>query len=150
MTTTIQPRPQFTLMNSTGINLCVCPANERWRYNVTSSLIGWAHIQKWSLMLLYKIHYSLLKIVSLRHFDIHQFDSSSTSIERDIHQFDSSSTSIERVNCANLSPLCIILCLQCLWYDAVDAKNLMHKSLLRLALCNPSQTNWDLFMLKHQ
>ena len=24
----------------------MCPANERWRYNVTSSLIGWAHTQK--------------------------------------------------------------------------------------------------------
>ena len=23
----------------------MCPANERWRYNVTSSFIGWAHIQ---------------------------------------------------------------------------------------------------------
>ena len=29
----------------TGIMLCMCPANERWCYNVTSSLIGWAHIQ---------------------------------------------------------------------------------------------------------
>ena len=27
-----------------GINLCMCPANER-RYNVTSSLIGWAHTE---------------------------------------------------------------------------------------------------------
>ena len=27
------------------IILCMCPANERWRYNVTSSLIGWAHSQ---------------------------------------------------------------------------------------------------------
>ena len=27
-----------------GIILCMHPANERWRYNVTS-LIGWAHIQ---------------------------------------------------------------------------------------------------------
>ena len=25
--------------------LCMRPANERWRYNVTSSLIGWAHAQ---------------------------------------------------------------------------------------------------------
>ena len=25
--------------------LCMCPANERWRYSVTSSLIGWAHTQ---------------------------------------------------------------------------------------------------------
>ena len=29
----------------TGIILCMCPANERWRYIVMSSLIGWAHIQ---------------------------------------------------------------------------------------------------------
>ena len=29
-----------------GITLCMCLANERWRYNVTSSLIGWAHTQK--------------------------------------------------------------------------------------------------------
>ena len=28
-----------------GIILCVCPANERWRYIVTSPLIGWAHTQ---------------------------------------------------------------------------------------------------------
>ena len=28
-----------------GIILCVCPANERRRYNVTSSHIGWAHTQ---------------------------------------------------------------------------------------------------------
>ena len=27
----------------TGIILFMCPANERWRYNITSSLIGWAH-----------------------------------------------------------------------------------------------------------
>ena len=27
------------------------PANERRRYNVTSSLIGWAHSQKWSLII---------------------------------------------------------------------------------------------------
>ena len=26
-----------------GIILCMCPANERWRYTVTPSLIGWAH-----------------------------------------------------------------------------------------------------------
>ena len=26
-----------------GMVLCMCPANERWRYIVTSSLIGWAH-----------------------------------------------------------------------------------------------------------
>ena len=28
-----------------GIILCMCPANERWRYSVTPSLIGWAHAQ---------------------------------------------------------------------------------------------------------
>ena len=28
-----------------GIILCMRPANERRRYNVTSSLIGWAHAQ---------------------------------------------------------------------------------------------------------
>ena len=27
------------------IILCMCPTNERWRYNVTPSLIGWAHTQ---------------------------------------------------------------------------------------------------------
>ena len=30
---------------SAGINLCKCPANERWRYTVTPSLIDWAHAQ---------------------------------------------------------------------------------------------------------
>ena len=29
----------------TGIILCIRPANMRWRYIVTSSLIGWAHTQ---------------------------------------------------------------------------------------------------------
>ena len=29
----------------TGIILCMCLANERWHYIVTSSLIGWAHTQ---------------------------------------------------------------------------------------------------------
>ena len=28
-----------------GSIFCVCPANERWRYIATSSLIGWAHTQ---------------------------------------------------------------------------------------------------------
>ena len=28
-----------------GIILCMWPANQRWRYNVTSPLIGWADIQ---------------------------------------------------------------------------------------------------------
>ena len=32
---------------STGIVLCMPPANERQRYNVTSSLIGWAHAQNY-------------------------------------------------------------------------------------------------------
>ena len=30
---------------TTGTILCMCPANERWRYSVTPSLIGWAHTQ---------------------------------------------------------------------------------------------------------
>ena len=30
---------------TSGIVLCMRPANERWRYNVTSSLICWAHTQ---------------------------------------------------------------------------------------------------------
>ena len=29
-----------------GIILCMRPANERRRYNVTSSLIGWTHVHK--------------------------------------------------------------------------------------------------------
>ena len=29
----------------TGIILCMRPANERWHYNVTSSVIGWVHTQ---------------------------------------------------------------------------------------------------------
>ena len=33
------------ICHATGIILCMRPANERRRYNVTSSLIGWAHIQ---------------------------------------------------------------------------------------------------------
>ena len=31
--------------NTSGIIFCVSPANERWRYIVTSSLIGWEHTQ---------------------------------------------------------------------------------------------------------
>ena len=32
------------------IILCMCPANERWHYNVMPSLIGWAHTYtEWSL-----------------------------------------------------------------------------------------------------
>ena len=34
-----------THMTEAGIILCTCAANERRRYNVTSSLIGWAHTQ---------------------------------------------------------------------------------------------------------
>ena len=36
----------------TGIILCMRPANGRRRYNVTSSLIGWAHKTKWSLFII--------------------------------------------------------------------------------------------------
>ena len=36
--------------------VCVCPANKRWRYIVTSSLIGWAHSQNdLCLLLLYTV-----------------------------------------------------------------------------------------------
>ena len=35
----------FPVLMFTGIVLCMCPANERRRYIVTSSLIGWAHSQ---------------------------------------------------------------------------------------------------------
>ena len=35
----------FVYQGTAGIILCIHPANERWRYNVTSSLIGWAHTQ---------------------------------------------------------------------------------------------------------
>ena len=36
--------PQYWLWDTcTGIVLCMHPANERWRYIVTPSLIGWAH-----------------------------------------------------------------------------------------------------------
>ena len=44
----------FILM-STGIILCMRPANERWHYKVTSSLTGWVHAQndpcQWSVIL---------------------------------------------------------------------------------------------------
>ena len=36
---------RFTALTVAGVVLCVCPANERRRYNVTSSLSGWAHAQ---------------------------------------------------------------------------------------------------------
>ena len=38
-------RSAHTLYTKAEINLCVCPVNERRRYNVTSSLIGSAHSQ---------------------------------------------------------------------------------------------------------
>ena len=34
------------ILSSSGIILCMRPANGRRRYNVTSSLIGWTHTQK--------------------------------------------------------------------------------------------------------
>ena len=40
--------PQYKVgssLGSSGIILCMCPANERRRYIVTSSPIGWAHTQ---------------------------------------------------------------------------------------------------------
>ena len=39
----ISGNPQIT--DYAGIILCMRPSNERRRYNVTSSLIGWAHTQ---------------------------------------------------------------------------------------------------------
>ena len=39
------PKPRWCISNDAGIILCVHPANERWPYNVTSPLIGWAHIR---------------------------------------------------------------------------------------------------------
>ena len=33
------------MVSRSGLILCMRPANERWCYNVTSSLIGWAHSQ---------------------------------------------------------------------------------------------------------
>ena len=36
---------QVPVVNTVGIILCMHPANERWRYSVTPSLIGWAHTQ---------------------------------------------------------------------------------------------------------
>ena len=40
VTATPLPLPIFA-----SIILCMCPANERWCYTVTPSLIGWAHTQ---------------------------------------------------------------------------------------------------------
>ena len=36
---------KYIIISVPGIIFCMCPANERRRYNVTSSLIGWAHSQ---------------------------------------------------------------------------------------------------------
>ena len=36
---------QLGVISFAGIILCMRPANERRRYNVTSSPIGWAHAQ---------------------------------------------------------------------------------------------------------
>ena len=38
------------ILSFTGVILCMCPANERRRYIVTSSLIGWAHAQDDALL----------------------------------------------------------------------------------------------------
>ena len=35
----------YTTFNVTGVILCIHPANERWSYIVTLSVIGWAHTQ---------------------------------------------------------------------------------------------------------
>ena len=41
------PTNLFLFENLSGrIIPCMCLANERWRYSVTPSLIGWAHTQK--------------------------------------------------------------------------------------------------------
>ena len=42
---------------SSGIILCMRPANERWCYNVTSSLIGWAHSQNYPWSCYIRKHY---------------------------------------------------------------------------------------------
>ena len=42
-----------------GIILCMCPANGRWRYNVTSSLIiGWVHTKNDSCNHAFKLEFS--------------------------------------------------------------------------------------------
>ena len=40
-----------------GISLCMRPANERWRYNITSSLFGWAHAQNDPSLFVYEIFF---------------------------------------------------------------------------------------------
>ena len=39
------------IAKSAGIILWMRPANERWRYIVTSFLIGWANMHQWETML---------------------------------------------------------------------------------------------------
>ena len=46
-----------------GIILCMHPANERWRYNVTSSLIGWAHAQNEPCILYWVIIDCIMNII---------------------------------------------------------------------------------------
>ena len=40
----------FIISHAAGIILCMCPADERWRYIITSPFIGWVHtrIDPWS------------------------------------------------------------------------------------------------------
>ena len=38
-------RNDVNCLLKSGVILCMHPANERWRYNETSSLIGWVHIR---------------------------------------------------------------------------------------------------------
>ena len=67
-----------------GIILCMRPANERWRYTVTPSLIGWAHTQNdprawdcnydrewgvlWLQPALWRVHYLIQCILEIRCF----------------------------------------------------------------------------------
>ena len=46
-----------------GIILVMGSANERQRYNVVSSLIGWAHTQKVPLLLYFQSHYAICVVV---------------------------------------------------------------------------------------
>ena len=61
-----------------GIILCIRPANERWRYTVTPSLIGWAHIQNdtwvWHrLVTSTSIHTGWVDSHNFRHFKATHF-----------------------------------------------------------------------------
>ena len=49
-TISIDSKELLLIWPYTGIILCMRRANERRRYIVTSSLIGWAHTQNWSLL----------------------------------------------------------------------------------------------------